>query len=112
MKLIIAILHKDDKAEMLQRLNQEKIFFTEISTVGGFLREKNTTILIGAEDDKVAPILRILKETSGRRKTVTYSSMPMGTGQEYYNSAFAQPIEVEIGGCVVFVVQLDDMQKF
>ena len=44
MKLLIAIMKKEDKADTIAALNQKGIFVTELATTGGFLQEKNTTL--------------------------------------------------------------------
>ena len=40
MKLLIAIMKKEDKTDTIAALNQKGIFVTELATTGGFLQEK------------------------------------------------------------------------
>ena len=47
MKLIVAVLRKEDEADTIAELNKKGFFVTELATTGGFLKEKNTTLLIG-----------------------------------------------------------------
>ena len=53
MKLILAIIQSADEADTVQELNAKGFFVTKLSTTGGFLKAKNTTLLIGTEDEKV-----------------------------------------------------------
>ena len=50
MKLIVAVLRKEDEADTIAELNKKGFFVTELATTGGFLKEKNTTLLIGTDD--------------------------------------------------------------
>ena len=71
MKLIVAVLRKEDEADTIAELNKKGFFVTELATTGGFLKEKNTTLLIGTDDHKLDAVLAILKQEAGLRKTVT-----------------------------------------
>ena len=52
MKLILAIIQAADEADSVQELNKRGFFVTKLSTTGGFLKAKNTTLLIGTDDEK------------------------------------------------------------
>jgi len=73
MKLIVAVLRKEDEVDTIAELNKKGFFVTELATTGGFLKEKNTTLLIGTDDHKLDAVLAILKQEAGLRKTVTYA---------------------------------------
>ncbi|MCS7252106.1 MAG: cyclic-di-AMP receptor [Anaerolineae bacterium] len=62
MKLILAVL--PEKAAMLasDQLVAQGYRVTHLASTGGFLRRGNTTLLIGAEDDQVEIVLRLLRE--------------------------------------------------
>ena len=68
MKLIVAVLRKEDEADTIAELNKKGFFVTELATTGGFLKEKNTTLLIGTDDHKLDAVLAILKQEAGLRK--------------------------------------------
>ena len=80
MKLIVAVLRKEDEVDTIAELNKKGFFVTELATTGGFLKEKNTTLLIGTDDHKLDAVLAILKQEAGLRKTVTYAATPMESG--------------------------------
>ena len=48
MKLILAIIQAADEADSVQELNKRGFFVTKLSTTGGFLKAKNTTLPAGA----------------------------------------------------------------
>ena len=45
MKMIMAILQKNDELQTIDELNTEGYFVTKLATSGGFLKGKNTTIM-------------------------------------------------------------------
>jgi uncharacterized protein YaaQ len=57
MKLAVCIIHNRDKNRIIDELVKSGFKFTIIGSTGGFLREGNTTFLIGTQDEEV-PILR------------------------------------------------------
>ena len=103
MKLIMAIISSDDARDALDRLTKAGFRATVISTTGGFLREGNTTIFLGTEDQKVNQAVDVLRQ-SCRRRTQWVSPLPTleGPGLE-----MSEPIEVGVGGAVVFVMNVE-----
>ena len=53
MKLIIAIINRDDANAVTQNLSQNGFSSTKLSTTGGFLLASNVTLLIGVQDGQV-----------------------------------------------------------
>jgi uncharacterized protein YaaQ len=103
MKLIMAIISSDDSRDALDRLTKAGFRATVISTTGGFLREGNTTIFVGTEDQKVTQAVEVLRQTC-RRRTQWVSPLPTleGPGLE-----MSEPIEVGVGGAVIFVMNVE-----
>ena len=50
MKMIIAIIGSEDADDLVYELNQHSFFVTKLSTMGGFLKKKSTTLMLGVED--------------------------------------------------------------
>ena len=44
MKMIIAIIGSEDADDLVYELNQHSFFVTKLSTMGGFLKKKSTSI--------------------------------------------------------------------
>ncbi|MBE7030641.1 MAG: hypothetical protein E7409_04335 [Ruminococcaceae bacterium] len=107
MKLVLAIVNDEDGNKVLSALNKSGFSVTKLATTGGFLRAGNMTLLIGTDEDKVDEVIKIISEKSCRRKQITTSPMPIGA-----TSAFTPyPIEVEIGGATIFVVDVERFEK-
>lgn len=112
MKMIMAIIQHEDEQDTIGELNQNNFFVTKLSTTGGFLKSKNTTIMIGTEDEEVEKAIRIIRECAGKRRTVRYDNphmMPGGTGPSV-NMGF--PVDAEIGGCTIFVFPIERIEKY
>ena len=74
MKLIVAVLRKEDEADTIAEMNKKGLFVTELATTGGFLKEKSTTFCPGGN--------------------------------------YSAPIDTQTGGCTVFVLNMEQLEKF
>ena len=109
MKLVIAIIQTRDKGRVVDALRANQFKFTQIASSGGFLREGNTTLLIGIEDDRLEPLLQLLEENCHTREQyinpIPPDTAPIGT-------FLPTPIAVEVGGAVVFVLPVERFERF
>lgn len=62
MKLILAILSDHDAEAVLQVLMQQGFRATRIASTGGFLRRGNTTLLIGADAERVSQGIALIRD--------------------------------------------------
>ena len=62
MKLLLAIVQDQDAGPVVDALVDKEYRVTRINTHGGFLRRGNATLLIGADEDQVDPILRVIDQ--------------------------------------------------
>ena len=104
MKLIMAIVSSDDSSELISILTKSGFSVTKLATTGGFLRSGNTTVIIGVEEDKIEDVFSIIKSTCSTRKQITTNQAPFGGVMPY-------PIEIEVGGAAVFVLDVDQFIK-
>ena len=107
MKLVLAIVNDEDGNKVLGELSSNGFSVTKLATTGGFLKAGNMTLLIGTEDEKVQEVIDIIKKKSQRRKQITASPMPMGASASFT----PYPIEVQVGGATIFVVDVDRFEK-
>ena len=106
MKLILAIVSNEDSPTLSSELNKAKFSVTRLATTGGFLKAGNTTLIIGTEDDKVNDVLKIIKEESRQRTENIPSTASYDIGRY---AAF--PVEVQVGGATVFVIDVEQFVK-
>jgi uncharacterized protein YaaQ len=64
-KLIIAILRDSDSNAVLDALVAANFRATRIASSGGFMRQGNTTLMIGVEAEKVDAALTTIKSACG-----------------------------------------------
>ena len=105
MKMVMAIINRDDASVVVQQLTNSGYQVTKLATTGGFLRTGNTTILIGVDDEKVQHVISIITKHSNSRKQLMPAA-DMGTGV-YANMS----IEVMVGGAAIFVLNVEHFEK-
>ncbi len=105
MKMVMAIINRDDASVVVQQLTKAGYQVTKLATTGGFLRTGNTTILVGVENEKVDQVISIISKHSNSRKQLMPAT-EMGTGV-YANMA----IEVIVGGAAIFVLNVEKFEK-
>ena len=108
MKLIVSIVNGDDAHELTESFKSAGYQSTKISTTGGFLREGNATILVGIADDKVGAVLEIIRENCHRRTQYVNPLPPVMEPGELY---MPNPVEVEVGGATIFVLNVERMDR-
>ena len=96
MKLITAIVNKEDSKNVCNELIKAKFYVTRLATTGGFLMAGNVTILIGVDEEKVQTVIDIIREHSHSRKQMIPTAMP---------------IEVTVGGATIFVTNVERFEK-
>ena len=68
----------------------------------------NTTFLVATEDDKVDEALSVISETcKSRRRMIAPEKLPGSFGS--FN--MAMPIEVNVGGATVFILNIEKFLK-
>ena len=106
MKMIMAVVSGDDSNAVSAALTKARFSVTKLATTGGFLMSGNTTFLIGVDDDKVSEVIDIIAKHSKKRKQMVPSAGMMDVGMY---SEF--PVEVTVGGAIVFVMNVERFEK-
>jgi len=109
MKLVIAVAHDRDRSKITEGLLRNGFKFTKIGSTGGFLREGNVTLLIGAEDKDVDKVLGIIGESCKTRKQFV-NVLPPDAGP--VGTILPSPVEVLVGGAITFVVDVERFERF
>lgn len=109
MKLIITIVQDDDALDLVDSLTEQGYSVTKLATTGGFLKAGNTTLLIGVEKEKVDLVIDVIKNTCETRKGIVSTPTPVSEPTGVY---IPYPMEVQVGGATIFVVDVDKFVKF
>jgi uncharacterized protein YaaQ len=109
MKLVMSIVNSDDAGQLINVLTAAGYRATTISTTGGFLRQGNATIFVGTEDNKVAHVLHLIRENCHTRRQFVNPLPPVMEPGEMY---MPTPVEVQVGGATVFVLDVAQFEHF
>jgi len=77
-KLIIAVIQDKDVPKLMDALVRAGYSATKLASTGGFLREGNSTILIGVDDDEIENVLEIVKDNCRAREQLVTPITPVG----------------------------------
>ncbi len=104
MKLVVAIVHSEDAGALVDALLAREFRATRLHSSGGFLRQTNATVMLGVEDDQVDQVIGIVGEQCHSRTQIVNPMPPVMEPGEFY---LPYPVEVEMGGAVVFVLPVE-----
>ena len=106
MKLIFAIVHKDDGAGVSAGLTRGGFFVTQLSTSGGFLKAKNTTFMVVVDAARVDEALGLIERHCKKRVQAVSPSLYADTV-----GGAPMPSEVTVGGATVFIANVERFEK-
>jgi uncharacterized protein YaaQ len=109
MKLAVCIIHNRDKNRIIDELISAGFKFTIIGSTGGFLREGNTTLLIGTTDEQVATLKLVIQRACPTREQV----LSMAAYDANPAAAFVpSAMKVPVGGAVMFLLPVEEFHSF
>ena len=107
MKLVMAIVSRDDSKKVLRSLTKNRFMVTTLASTGGFLLSGNTTFLIGLEDERLEEALTLIREHS--KKRAQYISPNTSYDME---PCAPFPVEITVGGATAFILNVERFEKF
>lgn len=105
MKLVLAIVNRDDSSAVVQNLSRSGFYCTKLATSGGFLISNNITLLTGVDDEKVDQVISIIREYSHSRRQMIPST------HIDFDFDTSVPLEVTVGGATIFVLDVTRFEK-
>ena len=107
-KLLLTIVQDADVGKLEQALREHGHQSTKLASTGGFLREGNTTLLIGVEDRDVPSVKEVIHANCRERTKVVTAGSPLHAVEGAFAS---QPMEVPVGGAIVFVLAVESFDR-
>ena len=108
LKLVIIIAADSDADRLMKRLIEQGFPATKISSTGGFLHRGSATILSGVEENEVDEVVAMVRaECHARTEYMPVQTLPF-LGE---SSPLSEPLEVRVGGAIVFVVNVERFEK-
>ena len=108
MKLVVAIVHNEDAGALVDALLEREFRATRLHSSGGFLKQSNATVIVGAEDAQVDDVIDIVRENCNARTQVVNPMPPIMEPGEFF---MPYPLEVEVGGATVFVLPVERFER-
>jgi uncharacterized protein YaaQ len=107
-KLVFAIVQGEDAGRTVQALNGAGISVTRFASSGGFLQQGNATLLIGVDEERVEQVVQLIRENCRERNRYLTPMPPMVEPGEML---MPFPVEVQVGGATIFVVNVEQFEK-
>jgi uncharacterized protein YaaQ len=107
-KLVVSIVHNEDAGALVDALLEKEYRATRLHSSGGFLRQSNTTVIVGVEEDQVDEVLAIVRESCHSRTQIVNPMPPIMEPGEFF---MPYPLEVEVGGATVFVLPVERFER-
>lgn len=108
MKLVMVIVQDKDAVHLLEGLLARGLRATKLASTGGFLREGNTTLMIGVEDERLDELIGVVRTTCRAREQLVTPLAPLSGATESY---VPYPVEVQVGGATLFVLTVDRFER-
>lgn len=106
MKMLLAIIDYDDAQSVISALTKAGFSITRLATTGGFLKAGNVTILIGLDETRLDDAFHIIRDYCRKRRQIMPTTAELGMG--VYPTV---PVQVEVGGATVFVLNVERFEK-
>lgn len=108
LKLVVIIAADTDADRLMKSLIERGFPATKISSTGGFLHRGNATILSGVDANEVEQVFAMVRsECHARTEYVPVQTLPFfGEG-----ASLSEPVEVRVGGAIVFVLSVEQFEK-
>ena len=108
MKLIVAVVHNEDARVLIDALLAHQYRATWLHSSGGFLKQSNATILLGVDEAKVEEVVSLVHENCHSRTQTVSPIPPIMEPGEFF---MPYPLEVEVGGAVIFVLPVERFER-
>jgi uncharacterized protein YaaQ len=107
-KLLIAVVHNEDASVLIDALLAHEFRATWLHSSGGFLKQSNATILVGVDEAKVDEVVTLVRDNCQARTQTVSPIPPIMEPGEFF---MPYPLEVEVGGAVIFVLPIDRFER-
>ncbi len=106
MKLVVAVLQKDDSEMVNLELTKAGFSVTNLASTSGFLSAEGSVILCGVEEEQVQDVLALIKNQSHKRKKFLQSLSECSDKEQVQ-----PPVEVNVSAATVFVLDIEHFEK-
>jgi uncharacterized protein YaaQ len=106
-KLLVVITADDEAEALIRKLVERGYPATKVSSTGGFLRRGSATIFSGVDAADLDSVLAVIREQC-RARTEFVPAQALPFPESIYP---AEPVQVRVGGAIVFVLPVERFEK-
>lgn len=106
--LLIAFIQKEDAPLLLRRFRDASLSVTSMESEGGFLRQRNATILAALPHDQVAQALDIIRDVCRTRRELVDT---LFATDDIVGVGLPTSTDVPVGGATVLLLPITDVIK-
>lgn len=107
-KLLVVIVSDHDADGLIRAMVERGLAATKIGSTGGFLRRGQSTLLIGVPAVDVDDVINAIRQTCpARSELLTVGALPLAGEIPFVT----EPVEVRVGGAVVFVLNVERFER-
>ena len=112
-KLAIIIVNRDIEKAVSAQLIAEKFVFTRLGSSGGFLRKKNSTLLIGLSEERIEKLTALLKAVASERSTLIPATggSPLSAESGIPSELPLGAAPITMGGATLFIIPVDRVER-
>ncbi len=103
--LLFAVVQEQDQDSATRAIEQLHLPVVHLSSAGGFLGRRNTTLLVGLPDGREESALRSLEQSC--RQRIEYLTLPL----EGSPLPMPTPVPVTVGGATVFALPVEHFEE-
>jgi uncharacterized protein YaaQ len=104
----MAVVQNEDAGPLVAALLERDFRATRLHSSGGFLKQTNATVMVGVAEEQLDDVLAIIHENCHARTQLVNPMPPIMEPGELY---MPYPLEVEVGGAMVFVLPVERVER-
>jgi CPA1 family monovalent cation:H+ antiporter len=105
-RLLAAVVQIQDAENAVKALNTAHMLVMRLSSSGGFLGRRNTTLLIGVPKDQEGTAVAILNQNC--RQRVEFVATPLEVSPDH----LPHSTQVNVGGATIFTIDVERYEEF
>ncbi len=105
-RLMTAVIREQDLENVLNALTQMGFAVDHLPSVGGFLNDRNVTLLVGLPQGREEAAVKALKRAARGKVEFTETALRKA------NVPLPSPVPVQVGGATIFTFEVDSYEEF
>jgi len=108
MKLIVAIVKKEDVKSLTEGLSAAGFSVTKMESQGGFLGNQSNVLLVGTDEERIKTVIGIIEQCCRSKKE---SISPIPQAIEPGELIIPETEKITTSGAIIFVLDVSEIIK-